>query len=417
MVRPVLRYNNQIISSVRNQPNMPPEPSYARYKALFQGKAMPFAFVDLDLLNANAASLIQRAASKPIRIASKSVRCVAVLQHIFSLSSAFRGIMSYSPTEALHLSKHGFDDLLIAYPCWNPAHIAAICAEIRAGKTILLMIDSVEHVAHLQAIAAREGVTLPVCLDVDLSMDLPGLRFGVWRSPVNDAKSALKVHAAIKQSPNLRLDGIMGYEAQIAGLGDTGAGVESMVVRQLKKRSIPQLRERRRAVVEALQADGATLKVVNGGGTGSLESTAQEDCVTEVTAGSGFYAPTLFDAYNNFQHLPAAGYAIEVVRKPAPNLYTCFSGGYIASGAVGTAKQPSPYLPVGAKLTGREGAGEVQTPISYRGSEKLTNGDPVFMRHAKAGELMEHFNNTYLVSGGEIIAEVPTYRGEGGVFA
>jgi D-serine deaminase-like pyridoxal phosphate-dependent protein len=38
------------------------------------------------------------------------------------------------------------------------------------------------------------------------------------------------------------------------------------------------------------------------------------------------------------------------------------------------------------------------------------------MRHAKAGELFEHFNTVFLISGGEIVDEVPTYRGEGFAF-
>ena len=43
----------------------------------------------------------------------------------------------------------------------------------------------------------------------------------------------------------------------------------------------------------------------------------------------------------------------------------------------------------------------------------LRIGDSVYMRHAKAGELCERFDSLYLVQGGEIVDEVPTYRGEG----
>lgn len=392
-------------------------PTYDQYRTLFRGKAMPFAFIDLDLLDANAAALVQRAAGKPIRVASKSVRCTAVLKHIFTLGSAFRGIMAYSAAEAVYLCARGFDDILVAYPTWHEPHVAAVCEQVRAGKSIVLMLDSVEHVRHLDAIATAQGVTLPVCLDIDLSLDVPGLHFGVWRSPITTAEAALTVYAAIEQAKHLRLDGVMGYEGQIAGVGDKGAGVEPRLIRALKRRSIPHLRERRKTIVDALTARGAQLRIVNGGGTGSLESTSQEDCVTEVTAGSGFYAPTLFDAYTAFRHHPAAGFAIEVTRIPAPGMYTCFGGGYVASGAAGVSKVPRPYLPHGAKLTSREAAGEVQTPIIYRGSETLALGDPVFMRHAKAGEMLEHFNTVTLISGGRIAADVPTYRGEGCVFA
>ena len=388
-------------------------PTYQLYRSIFDGKQMPYAFVDMDILTENAGAIARRAQGKAIRIASKSIRITAVLRQILAMHSAFKGVMCYSAAEANHLSRHGFDDLLVAYPVWQQPPIEAVCSQIQAGKTIVLMADSSDHIEHLGAIAKANGVVLPVCLDIDLSMELPGLHFGVLRSPVKTAEAALGLYSMIEANPYLRFDGIMGYEAQIAGVGDKNVGLESGFIRALKRRSIPRLRERRLAIVEALKSRGAHLRIVNGGGTGSLETTSQEGCVTEVTAGSGFYAPTLFDHYSAFQHQPAAGYAIEIVRKPKPGIYTCYSGGYVASGEAGRGKLPKPYLPVGAALTGREGAGEVQTPVTYQGPESLLLGDPIFMRHAKAGELFERFNTAYLVSGGKIIDEVLTYRGEG----
>ncbi|MGH9765724.1 MAG: amino acid deaminase/aldolase, partial [Blastocatellia bacterium] len=75
-----------------------------------------------------------------------------------------------------------------------------------------------------------------------------------------------------------------------------------------------------------------------------------------------------------------------------------------------------PWLPEGAELLSLEGAGEVQTPIQYRGPEKLGLGDPVLMRHSKAGELCEHFTHLLLVSDGTVVEKVTTYRGDGQCF-
>lgn len=386
---------------------------YQMYREIFRGKPMPFAYVDLDLLDANIQSILKRAQGTPIRVASKSVRCTAILKHIFGASTAFQGVMCYSALEAAHLSQHGFDDLLVAYPCWHEDHIGAACELIRAGKSVTLMVDSVEHIRHLDALAAEHGVMLPICLDIDLSIDFPGLHFGVWRSSIFGVDDALKVYDAAAASSCLRLEGIMGYEAQIAGLGDAGTGLRNRLIRLLKRRSIPQIVERRKAIVEALQARGVKLRFVNGGGTGSVESTIQEKVVTEVTVGSGFYAPGLFDHYQAFKHQPAAGFAIEIVRQPKVGIYTCLGGGYIASGSTDANKQPVPYLPEGAQLMTLEGAGEVQTPIVYQGAEKLALGDPIFLRHSKAGELCERFNSLYLIAQGKIVDQVPTYRGEG----
>ena len=301
---------------------------------------MPFAFVDMDILTENAAAIARRAQNKPIRIASKSIRIVSVLRQILQMNSAFQGIMCYAASEAVHLSQHGFNDLLVAYPAWQRSTIEVVCQEVRGGKTIILMVDSVEHIEHLSKIAADCDVPLPVCLDIDLSIDFPGIHFGVWRSPVKTVETALKLFSLIEDSPYLRFEGIMGYEAQIAGVGDKDIGLEAPIIKMLKRRSLPPLRERRQAIVEALRARGANLRIVNGGGTGSLETTSQEDCVTELTAGSGFYSPTLFDHYSDFQHHPAAGYAIEVIRKPKAGIFTCYGGGHVASGGAGKGKLP-----------------------------------------------------------------------------
>jgi D-serine deaminase-like pyridoxal phosphate-dependent protein len=326
--------------------------------------------------------------------------------------------MCFSAPEAAWLSRRGLDDLLIGYPCWHPDHVRALCDELRRGKTIAAMVDSAAHVEHLEAIAAASGVVLPVCLDLDMALDLPGLHAGVWRSSVRSAGDVLRVYAAIERSPHVRLDGVMGYEAQVAGLGDDvpGQPARGAAIRLLKRLSIATVARRRAAAVLALTKRGARLRFVNGGGTGSLESTGREAVVTELAAGSSFFAPGLFDHYRAFRHLPAAGFAIEIVRRPRPSIYTCLGGGYVSSGSAGPALLPRPYLPAGARLAPNEGAGEVQTPILYRGGEQLCLGDPIFLRHSKAGELCERFNTLLLVTDGVVTGQAPTYRGEGQAF-
>ncbi|MEC3982099.1 amino acid deaminase/aldolase, partial [Amycolatopsis sp. H20-H5] len=98
------------------------------------------------------------------------------------------------------------------------------------------------------------------------------------------------------------------------------------------------------------------------------------------------------------------------------NIATLYSGGYIASGPVGTSRQPSPHLPAGLTLLGFEGAGEVQTPVTGKAAADLRLGDRVWLRHAKAGELAERFTHYHLVTGDRVDRTAPTYRGEHQVF-
>lgn len=389
--------------------------NYGAYRDLFKGIPMPFAFVDLDTLEANAKALLVRAKDKKIRLATKSIRCRAILDAIIQINPQFQGLMTYHAQEAAWLAQNGWDDILMGYPVWQRQDVEAIATQVKNGKTIVCMVDSVVHVAHLNQIAAELQVVLPLCLDVDMSTDYPGLHFGVFRSPITTPEQALAVWQKISECKNVRLDSLMGYEAQIAGVGDKmpKGGIKNAIIRWLKGNSAKKLAHRRANVIESLEKAGATLRLVNGGGTGSLEWTTQEPKVTEVTVGSGFYQSHLFDNYTNFRHEPAAGYAIQIVRQPKPGVFTAHGGGYTASGTPGPEKAPAPWLPDGCKLYPNEGVGEVQTPIQYAGPEKLQVGDPIFFRHAKAGELCERFNTLYLIKDGKLAGEAPTYRGEG----
>jgi D-serine deaminase-like pyridoxal phosphate-dependent protein len=405
----------------QRQMQAPHTPDYTYYKRVFAGRTMPFAYLDLDLLDENIRQVAARARGKRVRLASKSLRSVAVLRRILAADSCFQGIMCFTAREAVYLASLGFRDLLIGYPTWHADDIAAIAQATANGAEITLMLDSVAHVQQIETVASRYEVRLPVCLDIDMSLPLPGLHFGVWRSPLRTAAQARPVLDAIAAAPHVRLDGIMGYEAQIAGVGDhyPGKALKNTLVRALQRRSAREVARRRAEIVaqaQSMQPEGQPLRFVNGGGTGSIATTREETAVTEITVGSAFYGPALFDNYRSFRYRPAAGFAIEIVRQAAPAIYTCLGGGYVASGAAGADKLPQPYLPAGARLDSLEAAGEVQTPIKYSGSTQLHLGDPIFMRHSKAGELCERFTHLLLVQNGAVVDEVTTYRGDGQCF-
>lgn len=397
---------------------MTPEQQYHSYCQAFTGRELPLAYVDLELWQQNIEQVLQRSGRKLIRIATKSVRSVPMLRRLLQASPRFQGLMCYTAPEAVWLAGQGFTDLLVAYPTWEPAHLQAVAQATAAGHLITLMVDGEEQVVQVEQYAKAAGVKIPLCLDLDLSSDFGPLHFGVWRSKINTPAQAVALGQRITQSPHLQLEGLMGYEAQIAGLGNANRHKKmmSLAISWLQKFSLKELVKRRTAVLEALQQAGLTLRFVNGGGTGSLHTTSQEPLVTEVTAGSAFYAPLLFDHYRDFRPQPAAGYALRIVRQPRPGIFTCLGGGYVASGQTEPSKSPQPYLPAGAKLDSNEGAGEVQTPILYNGHLALKIGDPIFMRHSKAGELCEHFQQLHLVQNGRVVEVVNSYRGDGQCF-
>lgn len=384
---------------------------YERYETAFGERDAPFAFVDLDAMWENGREMLARARGKPVRVASKSVRVRGLLERILARDPGFRGLMTFTLPESLWLAEQGHDDLLLAYPT---ADRGALRRLPEPGP--VLMVDSSEQ---LDLIEAHAPGRARVCIEVDVSYWILGerLKIGPRRSPIRTPEQAAALAREIERRPRLELAGIMGYEGHIAGLGDRPPGkrLQGRVIERLQRASAEEIAERRAAVVAAVAAIHP-LEFVNGGGTGSLHTTTREDAVTELTAGSGFFAPTLFDAYSAFSLRPAAGFALPVVRRPGRGVATALGGGYLASGAGDASRVPQPWLPEGLRLDRFEGAGEVQTPVFGRAAERLRPGDRVYMRHAKAGEMCERFDSVLLLEGGEVVDELPTYRGEGQTF-
>ncbi|MGA9715381.1 MAG: amino acid deaminase/aldolase [Aeromicrobium sp.] len=366
----------------------------------------PLAVVDADALWANADDLARRAHGVPIRVASKSVRVRSVIERTLELE-AFAGVMSYSLAESNWLVDHGAPDVLLAYPTVDAAALRDLVDDERRTAAITLMIDSIEALDVIDSMLDISRPEIRVCLDVDASLRIGPVHLGVRRSPVHTVDEATRIAQMISGRAGFRLVGLMFYDAQIAGLPDSSAGV-----RLVKKRSAAELTERRGQIVKAVR-HVAPLEIVNAGGTGSLEVTGADPAITELTAGSGLFAPSLFDGYDAFKARPAAFFALSVVRRPAADIATVFSGGYIASGATHKNRRPTPVWPEGLALIDAEGAGEVQTPLKGAAARDLAVGDRVLMRHAKAGEMCERFDEVVLVAADGSVERLPTYRGEG----
>jgi D-serine deaminase-like pyridoxal phosphate-dependent protein len=384
----------------------------------------PFAVVDLAAFDANADDLVRRADGVPIRVVSKSLRCRQLIERALA-RPGYRGVMSYSLAEALWLhASETSDDLLVAYPTADRAALRALAADEAARRHITLTVDSAGQLDFIDATLGAAHPPVRVCLDLDMSwrpLPLPYgpvVQVGTWRSPLRTPAEAALFAETVLRRPGFTLAGVLGYEGQIAGLGDAPPGhpVRARIVQAMQARSAAELRERRAETVRRIRAL-TSLEFVNGGGTGSLESTAADESVTELAAGSGLVGPTLFDSYRRFQPRPALQYALAVVRRPGPGVATLFSGGYVASGSGTPDRLPRPFRPAGLRLTRIEGAGEVQTPVVGPAADELAIGDRVWLRHAKGGELAERLPVYHLVDPAVPgITTVPTYRGEGQCF-
>ncbi len=380
----------------------------------------PIAVVDLDAFDRNAADLVRRADGKPVRLATKSLRVPSLVARALAVPG-FRGVLSYSLPEALWLVREGLvDDVVVGYPTTDLAALADLVSSPSAAARIALMVDDVRHLDLVDGIRHSRAVPVRVVVDIDAGFRWGGQHVGPKRSPLHDTTDVVRLARTVRDRPGFRLAGVMTYEGQVAGVPDLEPGrrARGVLVRRMKTASMAQLAVRRRALAEAL-ADALAPDPVglwNAGGSGSLEASAADPVVTEVTAGSGLLVPALFDHFDSFEPDPAAYVGLPVTRRPSPQLATVHGGGFVASGRAGEDRLPVPWAPPGLHLTGLEGAGEVQTPLTGHTAALLEIGDLVWFRHAKAGELFEHVNTAHLLQGDRFADAVATYRGLGKVW-
>ncbi|MEW2139370.1 amino acid deaminase/aldolase [Streptomyces sp. NPDC005409] len=396
-----------------------PAADRARYDRATAHLDAPLAVVDLDAFDANADDLVRRAGGKPVRVASKSVRCRALLERVLA-RPGFAGIMSYTLAESLWLARSGFDDVLLAYPSADRGGFGELASDAKLAGAVTVMVDDPAQLDLIDA--ARDGgaEVVRVCLELDTALHLLGgrIRVGARRSPLREPGQLAALARTVAARPGFRVVGLMAYEGHVAGVGDALADrpLRSRAIRLMQGAARRELAARRAEVVRAVRAVVPDLEFVNGGGTGSVQHTAAEDAVTEIAAGSGLYVPRLFDNYTSFSGRPAALFAQPVVRRPGVGVVTVLGGGYPASGAAGPDRLPVPYLPQGLRYDPQEGAGEVQTPLLGGPADDLLIGDRVWFRHAKAGELCERFDTLHLIEGDRVTGTAATYRGEGRTF-
>ena len=383
----------------------------------------PYGVVSAPALAHNAFDMLDRANGTPIRVASKSVRVRGVLDAVLALPG-YAGVLAYTLPEALWLASDAdghsaIPDVVVGYPTADRAALRELGRSAELASRVTIMVDSIAQLDLVDAaIAPGDRASIRVCIELDASWDTWFLgHTGVRRSPVHSVQQARALAEAVVSRPGFTLVGVMGYEAQIAGQVNNPVGRRAYgaIVRWMQRHSGAELAERRGAAVASIR-EIAALEFVNGGGTGSIESTGADASVTEIAAGSGLFGPHLFDNYTHFSPAPAAAFALSVVRKPLPGIAVMLGGGWIASGPPGPDRLPRVVWPENTRMLAREMAGEVQTPLEGPGAAGLEPGDRVWLRHTKAGEISEHLTDFAIVDDGAIVETLPTYRGEGKVF-
>lgn len=378
---------------------------YGYYRDVFAGRSLPLSYLDLDLLEANIRSVLERSGSKKLRIDARMLQCPQIMQRVLRSNARFHGVKCSTVAEAVHLvSLEGFADVLVAYPTLQHGALDHACAAIADGHRITLTVDAPAQLDYLAQAAANAGVGVPLCVEIDMSIARAELKGPGRRSAIRATDTLLKLVETIDQRAGLQFRGVVTYDTRRNRLAEWMSADGSRTETPLSKRNIDHLHTWRHALAEALRAHGHDDFLFNCSGIGGMAFNAGHTVVTEITVGAALFGLDPEDP----REVPAAGYAAEIIRRTDDDRYACLVGGCATSGTTQSAALPQPYLPDGAQLDTLHGAGPAQLPIRYAGALDL--GDMIFLHPPNTGELCERFSHLLLVQDGAIVDEAETYR-------
>lgn len=174
----------------------------ARYDRATAALDAPLALVDLAAFDANAEDILRRAAGKPVRVASKSVRCRALLERVLA-REGFAGVMSYTLAESLWLARSGFEDVLLAYPSADRAAYAELTADPKLAAAVTVMVDDPAQLRLIDDSRAGGTEEVRVCVELDTSLRLLGgrVRIGARRSSLHSPAQLAELARTIARTP------------------------------------------------------------------------------------------------------------------------------------------------------------------------------------------------------------------------
>ena len=207
---------------------------------------MPAMFIDLDVFDHNVRKLadIVSGSGKKLRLATKSIRCPALIRRALEIGgNNFKGLMCYSVQEAGFLADQGFDDLFVAYPTVQYTDVVEALRLIKAGKALVLTIDSISNIGKIDLACRRaKAVNVKIRVAVDLDMRtpiMPLIKVGAHRSVLNSMDKLHTLWKESKKSNNIEIVAMIGYEAVVAGVPDYNrySAIPGFIINWLKRKS------------------------------------------------------------------------------------------------------------------------------------------------------------------------------------
>ena len=291
----------------------------------------PALLIDLDKMEANIQTMADffTTVNAMLRPHVKTHK-TPIISHKQIAAGAI-GVTCAKLGEAEAVIHAGVRDVLIANQVVGSHKIARLINLARHSE-IMVAVDNPQNVRDISAAAAAKGVTVRMLVEVNVGMNRCGVESG---------KPALELAKQIRQSPNLKFEGLMGYEGHTVAKPD------------LKEREA-NVREAMQHLIDAkhyLEKHGVEVSIMSGGGTGTFNITGSIPEMTEVQAGSYIFMDS---TYRNVEGVGeqfdcSLSVLATVVSRPAPDRIIVDTGLKVLAKEFGI---PQPIGITGVEMTG-----------------------------------------------------------------
>lgn len=291
----------------------------------------PALLIDLDKMEANIQTMANffTTVNAMLRPHVKTHK-TPIISHKQIAAGAI-GVTCAKLGEAEAVIHAGVRDVLIANQVVGSHKIARLINLARHSE-IMVAVDNPQNVRDISAAAAAKGVTVRMLVEVNVGMNRCGVESG---------KPALELAKQIRQSPNLKFEGLMGYEGHTVAKPD------------LKEREA-NVREAMQHLIDAkhhLEKHGVEVSIMSGGGTGTFNITGSIPEMTEVQAGSYIFMDS---TYRNVEGVGeqfdcSLSVLATVVSRPTPDRVIVDTGLKVLAKEFGI---PQPIGITGVEMTG-----------------------------------------------------------------
>ena len=291
----------------------------------------PALLIDLDKMEANIQTMADylSTVNAMLRPHMKTHK-TPIIAHKQIAAGAI-GVTCAKLGEAEAVIHAGVRDVLIANQIVGSHKIARLINLARHSE-IMVAVDNPQNVQAISDAAAVKGVTARMLIEVNIGMN---------RCGVEPGKPTLELANKIRQCPNLKFEGLMGYEGHTVARPD------------LKERDAAA-REAMQRLVDTkhyLEKHGVEVSIMSGGGTGTFNITGSIPEMTEVQAGSYVFMDS---TYRNVEGVGnqfdcSLSVLATVVSRPSPNRVIVDTGLKVLAKEFGI---PQPIGITGVEMTG-----------------------------------------------------------------